>query len=184
MATPTRTRVTAEELLAMPDLGRYELVDGELLERNVSKRSSRISTRLLIFLGQFVEANRLGVVFQSDLGLQIFAQTSKVRFADGSFYGNGHEEIPDGDGFLHTAPDLVFEVVSPNDISEDVEKKVAEYLEVGVRMVWVIHPDVRSVYVLRPAGLEARISGDGVLSGMDVVPGFELPLATLFQFQP
>jgi Uma2 family endonuclease len=180
MSTATKLNYSPEDLLSMPDQGRYELVDGQLMERNVSKRSSRVSTRLLVFLGHFVSANNLGVVFQSDLGLQIFRDANRVRFADGSFYAGGHEEIPDGPGFLRTPPDLVFEVVSEHDGAVDLDLKVTEYLQAGVRLVWVVYPDSNKVNVFRPGQLAARLSVGDFPDGEDVVPGFSLPVADIF----
>lgn len=180
MATASRLSYTADDLLAMPDQGRYELIDGYLVERIVSKRSSRISTRLLVFLGQFVSANNLGVVFQSDLGLQTFRDADRVRFADGSFYAGDHEESPDGPGYLRTPPDLVFEVVSEHDGAVDLDLKVTEYLQAGVRLVWVVYPDSNKVNVFRPGQLAARLSVGDTLNGEGVVPGFSLPVTDLF----
>ncbi|MEO8540535.1 MAG: Uma2 family endonuclease [bacterium] len=180
MGIATKLNYTPEDLLAMPDNGRYELVDGQLLEQNVGKRSSRISTRLLVFLGQFVSLNNLGVVFQSDLGLQIFPDAGRVRFADGSFYADGHDESPDGPGYLHTPPDLVFEVVSEHDGAVDLDLKVTEYLQAGVRLVWVVYPESNKVNVFRPGRLASRLSVGDMLDGEDVVPGFTLPVSDLF----
>ncbi|MGE0599521.1 MAG: Uma2 family endonuclease [Dehalococcoidia bacterium] len=173
---------TPETLLSLPEFGRFELVGGELVERPVSKGSTRISTRILALLAHFVWSRKLGNVFQNDLGLQIFSDQSKIRFADASFYAHGHEESAEGPGYLHTAPDLVIEVVSPNDIAGEVDVKVAEYLEAGVRLIWVVYPETKAVQIFRPGGQDSRLAAGGTLSGEDVVPGFELPVSDIFDF--
>ena len=65
------------------------------------------------------------------------------------------------DGPLLVVPDLAVEVVSPNDRQYDVDHKVAEYLEVGVKLVWVINPDTRVVVIYRADGTIAGVREGG-----------------------
>jgi hypothetical protein len=64
----TATSYTPEDLLALPDYGRFELIDGHLVERKVGAKSSYAATNLLILMGHFVRSNTLGLVFQADCG--------------------------------------------------------------------------------------------------------------------
>ena len=84
MATAvTDTRYTPEDLLALPDKGRYELIDGQLVERSLGATSSYVAARLLRLLGLATDAQALGLLFGSDCGYQIFADDpSHVRYAD------------------------------------------------------------------------------------------------------
>src|SRR5919198_132091 len=113
----TATHYTPEDLLALPDYGRFELLDGQLVERKMGAKSSYAATKLLIRFGSFVESNHLGLVFQADCGYQIFAEEpGRVRFADASFIRRG--ELPEDrvpQGHCRVVPDLVIEAVSPND---------------------------------------------------------------------
>jgi len=91
----TATYYTPEDLLALPDYGRFELIDGQLVERKMGAKSSYAATRLLLRFGSFVEGNNLGLVFQADCGYQIFAHApNRVRFADASFIRRG--QLPAG----------------------------------------------------------------------------------------
>jgi len=81
---------------------------------------------------------------------------------------------------LPLVPDLVVEVISPTDNYNDVEKKVELYLQDGVRMVWVVNPQHKTIIVHLPDQTSTRLSGDAVLSGGDVLAGFELKLSELF----
>jgi Uma2 family endonuclease len=72
--------------------------------------------------------------------------------------------------------------VSPNDTAEEVDEKNEEYLRAGVLRVWVVYPATRSVTVIRPGGNETRLTSADMLSGEDVLPGFEVPVADLFDF--
>src|SRR6266849_7721093 len=133
-----KTRYTPEGLLALPDGKNYELVDGELVERNMGCESSWIGGQLLHFLSAHCNANRLGVILPADSGFQCFPDDpDKVRKPDASFISIQRlapDKIPTG--HCPIAPDLVVEVVSPNDLYSDVEAKVAEYLDAGVCLVW------------------------------------------------
>ena len=102
------TRYTPEDLLALPDKGRYELIDGQLVERNTGAKSSYVAERLLRLPGSITDAQGLGLLFGADCGYQIFADDpSHVRYADGSFIRRGH--LP-GDtppeGHCRIPPDL------------------------------------------------------------------------------
>src|SRR5262245_46942445 len=125
---------TPEELLALPDGHRYELVDGRLVERKMGVVSSRLAAILIRMLDLFAHTHKLGLVFATDCGYQIFpAQPTKVRFPDGSFVRQ--DRLPAGKlppGHFRVVPDLVVEAVSPNDEAEDLDQRIEEYLQVGV----------------------------------------------------
>ena len=174
MATPTVARHTPEELLEMPDGHRFELVGGCLVARNMSNESSTIGLNLNRHVGNTVADDDLGICFQSDCGLQIFPWDAElVRFADGSFLSKARIPVGvPGRGHLRIAPDMVFEVVSPNDILADGEEKLAQYLRAGVRLIWTVIPSVRVIRVDRADGTSQRLGADDTLSGEDVLPGF------------
>ena len=104
-----------------------------------------------------------------------------VRAPDASFISRERlAEIGETDGYWPGAPDLVVEVISPNDKYTDVEAKVAEWLEAGTRMVIVINPRRRSVRVHRsPTEVDDLVEGD-TIDGSDVVPGWRTPISGLF----
>lgn len=77
-------------------------------------------------------------------------------------------------------PDLIVEVVSPNERAGDVETKVGEYLEAGVRLVWVAYPDTKSVHVHTHAGSGVILGPKATIDGGDVLPGFSALVAALF----
>jgi Uma2 family endonuclease len=179
----TVTHYTPEDLLALPDYGRFELIDGQLVERKMGAKSSYAATKLLIRFGSFVESNNLGLVFQADCGYQIFAEESgRVRFADGSFIRRG--QFPEGrvpQGHCRVTPDLVIEAVSPNDTAYEVEDKIAQWLGAGVRLVWVLYPETQRIQVHRADGTVTKLQSEEQLSGEDVIPGFQCQVAEVFQ---
>jgi Uma2 family endonuclease len=179
----TATHYTPEDLLTLPDYGRYELLDGQLVERKMGAKSSLAATNLLILAGSFVRSNHLGLVFQADCGYQIFAEEpGRVRFADGSFLRRGkmpEDRVPQG--HCRVAPDVVIEAVSPNDTAYEVEDKIAQWLGAGVRLVWVLYPETQRVQVHRADGTVTKLQLEEQLAGEDVIPGFQCQVAEVFQ---
>jgi Uma2 family endonuclease len=77
------------------------------------------------------------------------------------------------------APDLVVEVLSPDDRPGETLAKVGDWLEAGARLVWVIDPEGRRARIYRNDGSEVSIAEDEVLSGEDVLPGFTCRLSSV-----
>jgi Uma2 family endonuclease len=181
-----KPRYTPEDLLAMPDGDRYELVNGELVERDMGWMSGVIGGQLQGFLWAFNRANRLGWLASGESSYQCFPDApNRVRKPDVSFIRK--ERLPSAEvpqGHCPIVPDLVAEVVSPNDFYYEVEVKVDEYLRAGVRLVWVLNPATRSVRVHRADGTVTDLDESGELSGEDVVPGFRCPVSDLFATSP
>jgi len=177
---------TPEDLLSMPDRKNYELVDGHLVERHMSQLSSWVGGRLSGKLNGFLDTNPAGWVWPADLGYECFPDhPKKVRKPDVSFIRV--ERMPGGptsEGYAHIAPDLAAEVVSPNDLWHEVQAKVHEYLALGVRLVWVIDPESRTMYVYRRNGSVSWLREGDEISGEDILPGFRCELASIFPPKP
>jgi Uma2 family endonuclease len=75
----------------------------------------------------------------------------------------------------------VVEVRSPDDSVAELDRKAHEYLAAGVRLVWVADPDRKSVRVHRPGTDVHELHADDRLTGDDVLPGFDVAVATLFE---
>ncbi len=84
-------------------------------------------------------------------------------------------EIPDS--YIDVPPDLAVEVVSPSDHYLRVQNKVRQYLQCGVRLVWVIDPQDRSVTVYRSQQQGKILGENDLLTGEDVLPGFSCRVA-------
>lgn len=181
LLTDSEHSTTPEELLDMSDGVCFELVDGQLVERNMGMESSWVGGKLFRILGDFVEHKQLGWVFPADAGYKCFPEhPKKVRRPDVSFVSR--DRFPNGlipGGFTELAPDLAVEVVSPNDLYEKVLAKVAEYLGAGVKLIWVIDPKQWAAQVYRLDGTTTFVRSGGELSGEDVVPEFRCPLLQL-----
>lgn len=172
---------TAEQLAERPDDGlRHELVEGVL--RSVAPAGGehgRTAARLLVEVGSFVRAQRLGEVLTAGTGFVLRRDPDTVRAPDLAFVRG--ERVPDArvPGFPLLAPDLVAEVVSPHDRAVEVSAKAAAWVDAGVRLVWVVDPENRAVTVHRGSGVSV-LRRDDTLLGEDVLAGFALPLPQLW----
>lgn len=173
--------ITIAEYERMPeeDLYRVELVRGRLVR---SPRPAPLHGALTIRIGrkldEFVEHAGGGVVL-ADVGAILARDPDTVRGPDIAFYST--DRIPESgySGGFWGPPDLAVEILSPSNRSPDVTAKVADYVAAGVRLVWVLDPQARSVAVHRPGAPTRVLRSDGILEGEDVLPGFRLPLAAV-----
>jgi Uma2 family endonuclease len=177
VATETR-HYTPEDLLAMPDEKGYELVDGRLVERQMGAKSSEVGGNLYFQLRLFCQDRDLGKVWPADNGFQCFPHArGMVRRPDVSFIKKGR--LPGDvspDGWIKIPPDLAVEVVSPNDVVEELEAKLEDYQKARIPLVWVIYPKRRKARIFRLDGPPSELDEDGILSGEDIIPGFRCPL--------
>jgi Uma2 family endonuclease len=175
MATVSTKLLTAEEFARLPqpeDGSQQELIQGVIVTMPPPGAPhgvccSKIDRRL----GTFVETNKLGTVCCNDTGFITERDPDTVRGADVAFWTK--EKLPElPKVYIEVLPDLAVEVVSPDDHFSRIQKKVLHYLTKGVRLLWVVDPEDRSITVYRP-DKPLRILGESdTLSGEEVLPGF------------
>lgn len=172
----TRTLITIEELLHMPDVEPCELIEGELVRRVPTQQPhGYVAAEFHLLIGGFAKQHRLGITGIAEVGYILSRNPDTVRVPDVSFVSR--QRIPPGgptEGYWPFAPDLAVEVLSPSDEEKAVSRKVRQYLDAGTRLVWVADYGTRTVVVHAP-GREPRTLGpDDMLDGEDVLPGFSV----------
>lgn len=175
--------MTAEELLELPDDHlRHELVRGELTTMPpAGYPHGKVALHTGALIDAFVHEHHLGAAFAAETGFTLGRNPDTVRAPDVAFIATARIPAPeDARGFVEIAPDLVVEVLSPDDRPGAVAEKVLEWLEAGCRQVWVLDPQLRRVVVHLPDGLSRTLGEDDELDGGDVLPGFRVPVAELF----
>jgi Uma2 family endonuclease len=183
MRTTTDHLLTIEEFERLPeeDAFRVELVRGRLVrEPRPAALHGWVQLHLGSMLLNHVERHRRGEVF-SDIGVILSTEPATVRGPDLAFVSS--ERLPSGPpkrGFLAFAPDLCVEIVSPSNTSAGIHEKVLEYLEAGTRLVWVVHPEARTVTEYRSPSEIRILAVTDELDGGGVLPGFRTPVVTLF----
>jgi Uma2 family endonuclease len=169
-------RATEDDLRATPRDGhKYELVDGEIRVSPTGYRHGTVCVNLVLALGNFVKQHNLGQVLESGVGFRL--PGGNVRCPDVSFIAASRlAGRPVTDDFSELPPDLAVEVLSPSERPRHVLDKVGEYLEAGVRLVWVIDPQSAKAIVYRSLSEVTEIQADDHLDGGEVLPGFRCPL--------
>lgn len=165
--------------LALDPEKNYEIINGVPEEKETSgARHGMIAAGLLIRLGGFIEANQLGEAF-TEVNFKI---GDNERIPDLSFVSASRipaEGVPEG--VWQIPPDLAIEIISPNDLHEKVSAKVFEYLEAGVKQVWIVSPEIRTVTIFRSMDQVQVFTADRTLESQDLLPGFSCPLLEIFQ---
>ena len=190
MTTTTTTEaklLTADDLLRLDGEGvRGELIRGVLCETMPAGiEHGAIVMRLGAALFNVVEPEQLGTLVASDSGVWLERDPDTVREPDIAFFSA--ERMPLNariTGYAEVAPDLVVEVASPSDSRREVHDKAHMWLNHGVRLVWVVHPETRTVDVYQPDHAIVTLSDDGTLDGLDVLPGFTCEVSAVFGPQP
>jgi Uma2 family endonuclease len=177
--------ITPEELLEMGDEGKaYELVNGELKELIVTKESSHIAGEIYLRLKLHCDAKLPGWVFPEGASYCCFpSDEMKVRKPDTSFIKLDRmtrEQFRE-EGHCPIVPDLVIEVISPNDNAEELEIKIEEWLAAGVKILWEVYPATRAVRVYGPNNSFVLLRPGDTLTAPDVLPGFACLVADLFR---
>jgi Uma2 family endonuclease len=159
----------------------YELIDGVLLEKPMSYRESVIAIFLSRVIGNFVAERDLGLV-SGEAGMMRMLP-SNVRIPDVAYVS--WNRLPDkkvpNDPVPDLAPNLAVEVLSPSNTKKEMERKRENYFEAGVELVWIVDPDTRSVDVYTEPTKPRHLSQGDTLDGGDVLPGFTLPVAQIFE---
>jgi Uma2 family endonuclease len=162
---------TAEQLLSAPDLGRCELVRGELnMMSPAGARHGRIVMNLSTPLDVFVRRHALGTVFTAETGFHIGHEPDTVRAPDVAFVRTERMGVEPDQGFFPGPPDLAGEVLA----------MVQDWLDAGCRDVWVVDPRTRTVTIYRSRSEIVVLVESDTLSGGDLLPAFSLPVAEIF----
>lgn len=175
--------VTPEQLAMMDDEKEFELIDGQLVRRQMGNLAAWVAAEINGRLRSHVREFHLGWVFTSDAGFRLDRERpSHVRRPDVSFvrFGRLPGEAP-SETYDWIAPDLAVEVVSPGDTILELEEKIEEYLRSGVRLVWIVFPELRSLRVHKPTGEIVPLRNGDEVTGEDIVEGFRCKLSDLFE---
>lgn len=177
---PTLT-LAAFERLRTEDEYLLELDRGWLVrEPRPGAQHGWIQVRLASRLRDHVERIGLGLVVV-ETGIVLSEDPPTVRGPDVSFTRIDRlgADVPP-EGFLRVPPDLAIEVISPSESADQIYQKVVQYLEAGVRLVWVVHPRSCTVTEYRSADVIRLLHEHEELRAEDILPEFVFPLRELF----
>lgn len=184
MTITTEARgLTANDLLRLDSEGvRGEPIRGVLCETMATGiEHGRIVTNLVVELGSFLRSASLGTLVASDSGVWLERDPDTVREPDVAFFSAAKMPLNARiTGYAEVAPDLVVEIVSPSDSRREVHDKAHMWLSHGMRLVWVVQPETRTVDVYEADGAAKALGEDDSLDGLDVLPGFTCTVSTVF----
>lgn len=177
-----KTWTDAEFMLLPRDGHNYELVDGDLVDMGNSGMEHRgIGSFLGGLLAIHVRRYQLGIVCDSSTAFNL--EQGNKQTPDVSFVARerlkGLKRPPHG--YFQGAPDLVVEILSPNNTVEEIHQKITEYFDNGTRLLWVIHPDEKYVLVYHGIEPDQLLRPPDQLDGEAVVPNFAVEVAQLFE---
>ena len=86
----------------------------------------------------------------------------------------------EAEAFPYIAPDFAVELRSPSDRLVNVQAKMVEYMENGVRLGWLIDPQQHQVHIYRPGQPTEILEEPGSVSGDPLLPGFVLDLTEIW----
>ena len=176
---PTPGTATVADVEAIHDReGRLcELIDGTLVEKTVGARESELAMLLGFYFLSFMRPRQLGSALGADGMTRLNA--GQVRIPDVAVYLGARfpgGKIPD-EAILSAVPDLAVEVLSPSNTRAEMTRKLREYFEAGVRLVWYADPRKRQVTVYEAVDRSTVLGPDDMLDGGAVLPGFTLRVA-------
>jgi len=188
IATPQRTKLmTADDFIewcSRPENTdrRFELVRGKVIEvPPPTKIHGVVSANIAYVLGGYIRQRGAGYITINDAGTLIERDPDTVRGPDVAYF-------TDADSFkdLHPKygeqpPILAVEVLSPNDRINRVLSKIDDYVNNGVRLVWLVDPEDKSVRVFRLGSKPFTQGADEVIEGGDALPDFRCPLNEFFR---
>ncbi|MCO6458614.1 MAG: Uma2 family endonuclease [Pirellulaceae bacterium] len=185
--TQAKTRMTAEEFLALPDQGTdRQLLRGRLMEKPMTYRNRThawVEARVALLLGNWLATQNppAGELFSGEVGCVLRRDPDTIVGIDVAYFDC---QTVEGSGSATTLiegpPVLAVEILSPSDRQEDIHAKVREYLEAGTRQAWVVDPYFRTVTVHGSGRPPEMYNEQQSLRGGDLLPGLELPVKEMF----
>lgn len=182
MSTIAQKLLTAEEFFLLPDPPdgwQQELVRGEIVTMpplgglhgvTCSKTSRKLGNR--------IDAGPGGTIVCNDTGFITERAPDSVRGPDISYWSKDRlKEVPVG--YFEIAPDMLVEVLSPSNVWKQIREKIKEYFAKGVKLVWVIAPEDRTLTIYRRPDEGRVLHETATVTGEDVLPGFSCRVSEL-----
>ena len=183
MSTITQKKLlTAEEFFLLPepeDGSQQELVRGEIITMPPPGGMHGVScNKAGRRIGNFVEDNDRGTVTSNDTGFITERGPDSVRGPDIAYWSKERlTEVPVG--YIEIPPDMLVEVLSPSNTSKQIRTKIKEYFEKGVRLVWVIAPEDRTLTIYRMPDEGRLLHETATVTGEEVLVGFTCRVSDL-----
>lgn len=179
--------MTTDELLALPDDGVERwLINGELREKPMTKRN-RFHSRLMVRIAHLLETwleqqtQPRGEVLGGEAGVILSRGPDNTVGIDVVYISPGViAKQTDETTMIEGVPTLVVEILSPNDVKQEIDEKVDAYLKVGVPLIWIVDPHDRTILVHRPDARPQLFNDTQELAAEPHLPGFRVAVSQIF----
>jgi Uma2 family endonuclease len=165
------------------DIERYEIIDGMRVEREpMGAFETVLASWLCYLINSFAAGKKLGLAV-SEVLFVLNATRNLNRRPDVAFvsYARWPTPVVAREPAWNVVPDLAVEIVSPTNLAEEIDRRITDYFQAQVRLVWVLYPNSGRVYVYQsPTHVSIQERTD-TLDGGEVLPGFRLPIAQLYE---
>jgi Uma2 family endonuclease len=171
------------DILLTDDVERYEVIHGIRVEREpMGAFETMLASWLCYLLNGFAAGKKLGRAVNEMLFI-LDASGGLKRRPDVAFvsYARWPAAVIAREAAWNAIPDLAVEIVSPTNLAEEIDSKITDYFQAQVRQVWVIYPDSGRIYVYQSPTRVTVLERSDTLDGGDVLPGFRLPIAQLYE---
>ena len=180
--TPSPGTATVRDFLAVQETEDrlYELIDGVLVEKTLGYFESRLASVLIYLMESFLQDNNLGFVVGESAATRLLPD--QVRIPDVAFVS--WDSLPERkvprEPLPSVVPDLAVEVLSNSNTKQEMDRKLQDYFQSGVRLVWYLDPPTQTVKVYTSPQEHQSVDKNGTLDGGDVLPGFSLSMQEWF----
>jgi len=179
-APGTATEDDVIRLAEAPHKRLCELIDATLVEKAMGWTEALLAGYVVGTMGEFVRDRNLGFVAGADGMIRLWP--GRVRIPDVAYMSwdrlpgrrRPTKPIPE------IYPDIAVEILSESNTKKEMEKKRDDYFRTGVKLVWEIDPDERSITVYTSPDDSTVLTGEKLVDGGDALPGYTLSLPRLF----
>jgi Uma2 family endonuclease len=193
MAIPITTKpITLDDLQAVDGLDEYkgmEIVNGVWTPKREADEMSighgKYGGHVFGYLWNYLRQNPVGEVYMAETQLLMHVDKKAgirvMRKPDTSFVSAENVKPPE-DGYYSQAPDIAIEIISPSDRRPGVlHAKLTDYFTYGTQQVWLVYHEEKQVVIQYVDGTAQVYRLDDTISGIDLLPGFTLTVADVFQ---
>jgi Uma2 family endonuclease len=185
MAT-VETRLSADEFFAwLGQVGKgektFELERGEIVETPSPGELHGVICFLIVrLLGNYAFQRGKGFLCSNDTGLLVESNPDTVRGPDVMLFAESRALEQMSRKFSDKVPELVVEVLSPNDQTTKTNRRISQYLARGVPIVWLVDPEVHSVTIFRPDRAHVVLDETEEITGGEILPDLRIRVAEMF----
>jgi Uma2 family endonuclease len=159
----------------------FDLVRGEVIEvSRPGEMHGVVCSNANWLMGSFMRQRRRGRVLSNDPGILLERDPDTVRGPDIAFFEDSRPYDELSPKWIEDTAALAIEVLSPNDRIGKLIRKITQYLQSGIQLVWVIDPDARDVTVYRKDKEPYVLDDSQELTGEDVLPDLRIRVADFF----